>query len=323
MRDGLPNSGRYSRPQVSLNGRDAAATEQSKATISPYEIRPSSSSASHAMSNGDRGRDKKDADQHEHDKRARRRHGHDRSRSRSPPRDDYKRHSDYKEKDRSLREESYDIDQLSRKKRVRESNVEEHVEKKKRSRSITPDDSSSHRHRSRREHHKDYSRRDHSREKRKSGNRYDSADDDEYYRRKSKSSKSSSRRERSEYHKHDDSEVLKSARPAVLEQQSDEIGFRIKGSKSRELKSSGDAAPTAPAGHRDPYAEERERMKEQRLQRDAQRRHNTQSGKRGRDEESEHHHDDSHGKKKRSRPRAKYEDEIENHEHERESRRWR
>lgn len=352
MRDGLPNSGRYSRPQVSQNGREVVA-EQSREESGGQMARPGSNASTVNAMRGEE-RDTR-AKEYQQEVRSGRHGMKDRSRSRSPPRYENKRKSHgskYEETDadgvhehrRYSREASYNNDERSkRKEKKRSRDTENDYRAKKRSRSTTPDGSSS-RHRHSRRDDKERSHRDHSRERRKTGHKYggqDLPEEDEYHQRQKVQSARPSRHDRNgNVERVDREEAAMHTRPAVLEHHSDDIGFRIKGSKSREMRSSANsdmAPPTGPsAHHRDPYAAERERMKEQRLQRDAQRRQSVQSsGKRGRgedegdddrndlDDHQHHHHHHHHGRKKRSRPRAKYEDEIENHEHERESRRWR
>lgn len=136
--------------------------------------------------------------------------------------------------------------------------------------------------------------------------------------------------------RHRESESLR----AVIEPPSDELGFKIKGSKSaksgshkdREARSS-HQEPTSNAASSDPYAEERARAQQNRVAAEAQRRQSSSLGKRGRGDEvidaptgprGMTNSSSSRSKKVRKETRQinyKYEDEI--GEDERDAGRWR
>ncbi|OQO11052.1 hypothetical protein B0A48_05307 [Cryoendolithus antarcticus] len=341
MRQGLPNNGRFSRPQPSQppiqpNGRD------SQVPTGPSAVR--GRSAESGGHKDDRGRD---------DSRSRSRSKH-KSRKHRYEEDEYESDATYeRRKERERRK---------RKERDREERDGGRSNGKARSRSASPvDDSSSRRHRHREDEKR--SRRDRSRDKRKSSYR-DEEEDDSSSRRKSKSHRSrdepddrekekstrhSSRREdddrkdkdRSSKHSRHPSRERdrdRSSRPSVSEQpSSDDIGFKIKGSHSNKINPRGMPPPSRSGRHNstsekpaakaatssDPYAEERERHKAERALKEQQRRQSTSLGKRGREEEG-----GEGGAKKKAGGRtmkAKYEDEITvgDGEREREAGRWR
>ncbi|KAK6439754.1 hypothetical protein LTR95_004041 [Oleoguttula sp. CCFEE 5521] len=340
MRQGLPNNGRFSRPQPSQppmqpNGRD------SQVPTGPSAVR--GRSAENGGHRDDRGRD---------DSRSRSRSKH-KSRKHRYDEDEYESDATYeRRKERERRK---------RKEREREERDGGRSNVKARSRSASPaDESSSRRHRHREDEKR--SRRDRSRDKRKSSHR-DEEEDDSSTRRKSKSHRSrddpddrekekstrhssrreddSDRKDRSSKHSRHPSRERdrdRASRPSVSEQpSSDDIGFKIKGSHSNKINPRGMLPPSRSGRHNsisekpaaktatspDPYAEERERHKVERALKEQQRRQSTSLGKRGREEEG-----GEGGAKKKAGGRtmkAKYEDEITvgDGEREREAGRWR
>nr|OQO31808.1 hypothetical protein B0A51_00710 [Rachicladosporium sp. CCFEE 5018] len=340
MRQGLPDNGRFSRPQpsqppVQPSGRD------SQVPTGPSAVR--GRSAENGGHKDDRGRD---------DSRSRSRSKH-KSRRHRYEEDEYESDATYdRRKERERRK---------RKERDREERDGGRSNGKARSRSASPvDESSSRRHRHREDEKR--SRRDRSRDKRKSSYRDEEEDDDsnrrkskshrsrddgdEHARDKDKSTRHSSRREddgdrkdkdRSSKHSRHPSRERdrdRSSRPSVSEQpSSDDIGFKIKGSHSNKINPRGMPPPSRSGRHNstaekpaaksatssDPYAEERERHKAERALKEQQRRQSTSLGKREREEEG-----GGGGKKKGRTIKARYEDEIAvgDGEREREAGRW-
>lgn len=360
MRQGLPNSGFYSRPQPSQTPSTTNAKingDQQSAANGQGSVRGRSADRSGYDDDRDRDND-----------RSRSRHRskkHDRSRD-----DDYESDATYerrKERERRKRKE--------RERRYEEEDREVGRSKsgKVRSRTASPGDESSHRHHRDRDD-KRSSRRDRSRDKR---SRRD--DDDDSSRKKLKSHRSrdgeddydrerdkdkSSRRDRGSRRDYEDERKDRSSKhsrhtsrdrersdrkhsTATVDAPSDDIGFKIKGSHSSKINPRGmpppsrrndsrrpsDTPAAAPKEDLDPYAAERERHKQERALREQQRRLSTHGqgsssqglGKRGRDETEE----SGSGKKRRSqggrRISAKYEGEIDagSGERERERERWR
>ncbi|KAF2163299.1 hypothetical protein M409DRAFT_57586 [Zasmidium cellare ATCC 36951] len=249
---------------------------------------------------------------------------------------------------------------------------DEKSSKKYRSRSESrTDEGSRRRHRDKDdEHRSSRSHRDRSKDRQRRRHRSrspakDGAEDDEYSRRKSKSercdaeydddshkdsrrSRKHSRREddytedrknRSSKHERSDQREAERERPrTIIEPPSDELGFKIKGSRSakmapppsRDRRSSVQSSST-PVTSSDPYAEERARATQDRVLKEAMRRQSSSTlGKRGRDGEEEAFEaprgpkgDRGRVKKGRKERRIgyKYEDEV-GGEDEREAGRW-
>lgn len=306
MRQGLPNSGFYSRPQPSqtpsiMNAK--ASGEHQGATNGHGSVR--GRSADRHGYDDDRDRD---------NDRSRSRHRskkHDRSRDD----DDYESDATYerrKERERRKRKE--------RERRYEDEDRETGRSKsgKVRSRTASPTDDSSHR-RHRDKDAKRSSRRDRSRDKlsrrdeeddssRKKSKTHRSCDDEDDYGREKEKDKGS-RRDRGSRRDYDDDRKDRSSKhsrhtsrdrersdrkhsaAATVDAPSDEIGFKIKGSHSSKINPRGmpppsrkndssrrdsDAAEAAPAAvpkeDMDPYAAERERHKQERALREQQRR---------------------------------------------------
>lgn len=369
MREGKPNTGWYSRPQPTPSMPPAVTPQAEEGSRSKQTHREETDNRARSLSRSrsrsrHRGRKHRD-DEYESEEEYRRR----------------KKEERRKRKDRGRQDEEADGDDDSRKVRSRDESRE--------------DESSSRRHRHRDEDRSSRSHRDRSRDKRRHRHRSRSAEEEpstngdknDRSRRKSKSdrkyeedydeldritdnarSRKHSRREddheRSSRHgrsSRDDDKGYEREREKTNTRQvieppaSDEIGFKIKGSKSAAINPSGMAPPPSKRdrhGSRrssnavddspitlDPYAAERERQHQAREAKEQQRRRSTQSqglGKRmTRDEDDGDGFEAPRGPKgdqvrgggaKRRRERkmnVKYEDEVGDGYEEREAGRWR
>lgn len=365
FREGKPNSGFYSRPQPA-----PAAPAVSPTTAAPREQLPPRDEhdrpRSRSRSKSDRGhtqeRDRSvdpfhETDEARHEKRRRRKdeHGLERNGVTNGEK------SSRKERPRSETPDEY-------KSRRRRKDEERHHSRSHRDRSR---DKHRRRHRSRSPE-RDSSDKEgdiDSRRKSKSDRRRESRHEESEYARDKDRSRKSSRREddyersqkdrsnNSSKHGHsgrDDREQERERerdRRPVLEEPQDDIGFKIKGSKSAAMQAELDSKSMAPpktfardrdsrrqsasgtpntsAG--DPYAEERERRQRERLDREnSLRRQSSQSlGKRGSRDEDEFEapagpkSDTGRAKKVRRKVAYKYEDEIGDGYEEQDNRRWR
>jgi hypothetical protein len=352
-REGKPNHWRFSRPQPPVAPAISPTTEVSRDQPPRHDEPGRSRSRSRSRSD----------------------HGHVPERVRSP--DEYEEHDEARHEKRRRRDDQYEPERngdanggtSNRKGRSRSVTPDEDKSRRRRK----GKDEDRHNSRSRRERSRDRYRRRHrsrspgrdvsdreddaddSRRKSKSERRRESRyDDSEYSRDKDRSRKSSRRDDdytreskdrsnNSSKHARSGRDERERDRRPVLEEPQDDIGFKIKGSKSasmqagldgtsmgppatfsrdrdsRRQSAQGSAAgtPNTPAG--DPYAEERERRQRERLDREnSLRRQSTQSlGKRTSRDEDEFDapmgpkSDTGRGGKKARRKVAyKYEDEI-------------
>lgn len=345
MREGLPNSGWYSRPQVSQTPSNANV---------PASAEPTGEQSQGSIRGRSAEREAQDDDRDRELERSRSRHASRRQRRRDEA-DDYESDATYERRKERER----------RKRRDRERRDDGRSSGRARSRSASPTDDSSYRRRHRRDNDKDSrdkrSRRDRERSRDKRRSDYRDRSPDDFDSRKSRARPS--RREeddrssrRSSRRRHDETRSSKHSRRSsrdrdrdrerdrdrdrrgLIEQPADDIGFKIKGSHSNRRgmpppanssspRRGSDAPSTAAAT--DPYAAERELHKQERALREQQRRQSsTQSlGKRGREDEEAGGAEESGGRKRRDgRSRkisAKYEGEIDDGENEREMARWR
>lgn len=359
MRQGLPNTGWASRA-MAQKPTPTPAPEVKAPSPSVEPSRPDD--RMHDGQNGDRGRSPTPVDHKP------------RGSSRKDYHEEYESDETYarrKERERRKRKEREERHEDDR------DRDDEKSSKKYRSRSESRTDEGSRRrhrdkddeHRSSRSH-RDRSKDRHRRRHRSKSPAKDGAEDDEYSRRKGKSdrdregeydddrhkdsrrsSRKHSRREdgytedrkdrshRSSKHEHRDREA---ERPrTIIEPPSDELGFKIKGSRSAKMappptrdRRSSVQDSHAPITSSDPYAEERARATQDRVAKEAMRRQSSSSttlGKRGRDGEDEGFEPPRGPKGDRGRVKNgrkerrigyKYEDEVVG-EDEREAGRWR
>ena len=369
LREGKPNHGRYSRPPPPVPPVVYSAIEPTREQpptqdeLDQFRSRSRSVSDRGNMKERDESLDEyNESDEARHEKRRRRDYDYDTTRNGDATKDKFSR------KGRS-RSETPEEEQPKR--RDRENDDDRHHSRSHRERSR---DRHRRRHRSRspeRDASDNEGDVDGSRRKSKSDRRRDGGYDESKYSKYDEKSRKSSRRD-DDYerdHKDRSSNASKYARSGrderdrdyerekprpVLEEPQDEIGFKIKGSKSasmqagmntamkppttfardrdRRRQSTQDSAtgtPNTPAG--DPYAKERERRQRERLDREnTLRRQSTQSlGKRTSRDEDEFDvpmgpkSDTGRGvKKPRRKVGYKYEDEVADGYEERDGR-WR
>jgi hypothetical protein len=378
LREGKPNHGRYSRPPPPVPPAVSSAIETTREQPPTRDERGRSRSRSRSVS--DRGNMKErdgsrdeyyESDEARHEKRRRR--------------DDDDDDDDYD----ATRNGDANKDKLSRKGRSRSETPDEEQSKEQSKRRYRDNDEDRHHSRSHRERSRDRHRRRHrsrsperdasdkegdvdgSRRKSKSDRRRDGDYDESKYSKDKEKSRKSSRRDDDYERDYKDRSNNSSKHPRsgrderdrdrergkprpLLEEPQDDIGFKIKGSKSASMQagvntsmkppttfardrdsrrqSTQDPAtgtPNTPAG--DPYAEEREKRQRERLDREnTLRRQSTQSlGKRTSRDEDEFDvpmgpkSDTGRGvKKPRRKVSYKYEDEVADGYEERD-RRWR
>ena len=373
LREGKPNHGRYSRPLPPAPPAVSSAIETTREQPSIRNERGRSRSRSRSMS--DRGNVKErdasrdeyyESDEARHEKRRRRDDDYDATRNGDANTD---------KASRKARSRSETPDEESSRRRYRDSDEDRHRSRSHRERSR---DKHRRRHRSRsperdandKEGDVDSSRRKSKSDRRRDGgyeeskyskdkekSRKSSRRDDDYERDSKDRSNNSSKYPRSGRDERDrdrDRDRERGKPRPVLEEPQDDIGFKIKGSKSASMQAGVDTSmkpptsfardrdsrrqstqdsasgtPTTPAG--DPYAEERERRQRERLDREnTLRRQSTQSlGKRTSRDEDESDvpmgpkSDTGRGvKKPRRKVSYKYEDEVADGYEERD-RRWR
>ncbi|KXT00121.1 hypothetical protein AC578_3276 [Pseudocercospora eumusae] len=344
MREGKPNTGYFSRvnmvqkptptpaPQARQESRPRSVEPQKQEAPkqeAEYDNRGHSPSRPRSRHHDERYEQQAADDDHESDATYKRR----KERERQKRKDKERR---YDEGDRSdgkyrSRSESRTDDGSRRRHRDKE---EDEYRSSRSHRDRSKDKHRSRRHRSRSPA-KDYADDDYSRRKSKSdrygddykdsrsGRKHSSRDDDYEYARKDKDRSSRS----SKYERPHESRREPEPARKIIEPPSDELGFKIKGSKSARANKEKDMKPpTAPASaSSDPYAEERARAQQNREAREAQRRLSTQSsslGKRGRGDDDlelmnaprgpkgDQHRIMKKGSKQR-RISYKYEDEVE------------
>lgn len=360
MREGLPNSGWYSRRPEPKPRNVPAVVPPVASPIQTDTVRE------HGYNERDRSHSRSLSRSEYDDRRETRRSRDDKYDS-----DNDSRRKDRERRKRRDRERKYDDEQdedSSRKARSRsQSPSAGHSRRHRREKDDEGRSSRSHRDRSKDKHRRRHRSRSHdkdvsvngedydsSRRKSKSDRRHREEDyDDDRLREKDRSSRRSSKydiegyssKDRTSNSRHDrssrhDRDRDHEKHQSVLEEPQDEIGFKIKGTKSAAIKagidtsmapppsrdrghshrrsSTHDSAPQTPnTPHADPYAEERERRQRERLDRENSiRRQSTSSlGKRVSRDEDELDvptgpREDRMMKKPRRKMAVKYEDEI-------------
>lgn len=352
MRQGLPNTGWASRAMAQKPTPTPAP--EVKAPSQSVEPPKNDDRIRDDQQNGDRGRSPTPDEYKRRSSRGR--DGGDESD------ETYARRKERERRKRKEREERYEDDR---------DRDEEKSSKKYRSRSESrTDDSSRRRHRDKGEEHRssrshrDRSKDRHRRRHRSRSPAKEAGSQDDYSRRKSKtdrdaeyddghhkdsrrSSRKHSRREgdyeeerkdrshrSSKHDRREDRESERERPRTIIEPPSDELGFKIKGSRSAKMAPppSNRRSSVQESATSDPYAEERARAQEDRVAKEAMRRQSSSTlGKRGREAEDEGFEaprgpkgDRGRVKKGRKERRIgyKYEDEV-GGEDERDAGRWR
>nr|POE59103.1 hypothetical protein CFP56_24373 [Quercus suber] len=258
-----------------------------------------------------------------------------------------------KDRDRRAADDYFDGDDAGRKVRSREESGVDDSASSRRRRDKDEEHRSSRSHRDRSRERDRHRRRHRSRSPAKDGSV--NGDADSKGRRKSRRDRkydddddqeNDTRDSRRQSHRNDQDRLSNREKTrAVLEQPSDDIGFKIKGSKSASINPAGMGPPrhsspntrrqsdaSIPNATADPYAAEREKRHAERVLKEQQRRHGSSLGKRAsRDEDDEidaprgpKGDAGAGGRKKRERKvSVRYEGEVDEGFQERESGRWR